>query len=103
MPRTRVRTALDVQGDLKQMDESFDKAIEFLANHLREDLGNVRLSLRATIDSLMEEARAEGYRQALTDANAALMTGMPALRLLLTTQMPPRPLGQEIEREPPQA
>jgi hypothetical protein len=50
------------------------------------------------MEVLLEEARAEGYRQALTDCNAALMQGLPALNLLLHLKMPPRPRGQEIER-----
>lgn len=71
-----MRSALDTLGDLKRLHESLDRSFEIL----------------------MEEARAEGYNQALTDAEAALRQGLPALRLLLTTRLPPRPPGEEIER-----
>lgn len=70
------RPALDTLGDLRRLHESLDRSFEVL----------------------MEEARAEGYNQALTDAEAAVRQGLPALRLLFTTRMPPRPVGQEIER-----
>lgn len=95
---TRTRNALDLRGDLKRTDEAFEASIEHLAQVMREDLGQVRLSLKATMDSLLEEARAEGYHQALIDCNAALLQGLPALNLLLTIKMPPRPVGQEIDR-----
>lgn len=73
-----MRHALDTLGALARFHESLD----------------------ATFAVLMEEARAEGYRQGLTDCHAAVMAGLPALQLLLDTKMPPRPAGQEIVREP---
>lgn len=95
---SRTRNALDLRGDLKRTDEAFEASIEHLAQVMREDLGQVRLSLKATMDILLEEARAEGYQQALVDCNAALLQGLPALNLLLTIKMPPRPVGEEIDR-----
>lgn len=70
------RPPLDTLGDLKRLHESLDQSFAIL----------------------MEEARAEGYHQALTDCEAAVRQGLPALDLLLRTHLPPRPAGQEIER-----
>jgi hypothetical protein len=71
------RPALDTLGDLKRLHQALDR----------------------TFAVLMEEARAEGYTQALIDCEAATRQGLPALRLLLATHLPPRPVGQEVERE----
>lgn len=71
-----MRTALDSLGDLARAREGYDQAINIV----------------------LEEARAEGYHQALVDCNVALMQGLPALKLLLELKIPPRPVGQEIER-----
>jgi hypothetical protein len=69
------RSPLNAQSDLRRLHEALDGSFAIL----------------------MEEARAEGYQQALLDVSTAVRQGLPALELLLRTKMPPRSRGQEIE------
>jgi hypothetical protein len=75
VPEQSARSALAAQGDLRRLHEALDGSFVLL----------------------MEEARAEGYQQALLDVSTALRQGLPALELLLRTKMPPRPPGSEVE------
>lgn len=50
------------------------------------------------LEWLLENARAEGYQQGLRDCEDAVQQGLPALNLLLTVKLPPRPVGQEVKR-----